>query len=52
MDEEGILQPFGWFLDLEIPTIRFVVGNNHSNWMANLFSKSLDAVDWIKGSGK
>jgi len=54
MEQAGILQPFGWFLDLEQPNIRFEtlkypVGENVSGcWMAELFSRNLDVVEWSR----
>ena len=53
MEQAGILQPFGWFLDLEQPNVRFeslkyLVGENVSGcWVADLFSRNLDVVEWL-----
>ena len=51
--EVGILHPFGWFLDLEHPNVRFeslkyLVGENVSGcWVADLFSRNLDVMEWL-----
>lgn len=50
MNQAGILQPYGWFLDLETPNIRWTtdVPPNHSgDWVASLFTRNLDAVEWL-----
>ena len=49
MNQAGILQPFGWFLDLEEPTFRYVTDSNSGSWVANLFTRNLDVVEWIGG---
>ena len=55
MNQAGILQPYGWFLDLDNPNVRFesvgyiYSGNDISKcWIADLFSRNLDVVEWIK----
>ncbi len=53
LNEAGILSPFGWFLDLSYPNVRFesikyLVGDDVSGcWVANLFSRSLGVVEWL-----
>jgi len=53
LNEAGILSPFGWFLDLTHPNVRFeslkyLVGENVSGcWVADLFSRNLDVVEWL-----
>lgn len=62
MNQAGILQPFGYFLDLESPEIRFgqlfqgklnLDMNSSGKDMATLFTRNLDAVHWLlEGEGE
>ena len=50
MNQARILQPYGWFLDLDLPHIRWTtdVPPNHSgDWVASLFTRNLDVVEWL-----
>ena len=53
----GMLKPFGYFLGLENPRIKFgqvlhlgepYEDNEGEGWTAGLFTRNLDAVEWYK----
>lgn len=56
MNQANILQPFGWFLDLKTPNIRFGtlidtltidILTKSGEWVCSLFTRNLDVVEWI-----
>lgn len=50
MNQAGILQPYGWFLDLETPNLRWTTDvplNYSGDWVVSLFTRNLDVVEWI-----
>jgi len=50
LGQAGILQPFGWFLDLDDVELIFgKVGEDRTSHVVPVFSRNLDVVDWISG---
>ena len=51
LNQVNLLKSFGWFLDFEEPNLFFsstdYLFNNSNSWKCNVFSRNLDAVEWM-----